>query len=81
MIDIEKAEEQEIKLPTSLDHRKTREFQKNICFMDYTKAFDCVSQQTRKVPEIKIPDYLTCFLRDLYAEQEATVRTGRGKIS
>jgi len=49
--------------------------------MDYTKAFDCVSQQTRKFPEIKIPDYLTCFLRDLYAEQEATVRTGRGTIN
>ena len=43
MIDLENAEELEIKLPISLDHRKMREFQKDICFMDYTKAFDCVS--------------------------------------
>ena len=59
--------------------KKAREFQKNIyfCFIDYTKAFDCVDHN--KLWEvIGIPDHLTCLLRNLYAGQEATVRTGRG---
>ena len=62
-LDLEKAEEPEIKFPT---------FQKNIyfCFIDYAKAFGCV--------EMGIPDHLTCLLRNLYAGQEATVRTGHG---
>ena len=59
---------------------KAREFQKNIyfCFTDYTKAFDCVDHnKLRKIlQEMGIPDYLTCLLSNLYAGQEATVRTG-----
>ena len=60
---------------------KAREFQKNIhfCFIDYAKAFDCVDHNTlwKILKEMGIPD-LTCLLRNLYAGQEATVRTGRG---
>ena len=60
--------------------QKAREFQKNIysCFIDYTKAFDCVdhSKLWKILKEMGIPDHLTCFLRNLYAGQEATVRTG-----
>ena len=57
---------------------KAREFQKNICFIDYAKAFDCMDHnQLRKIlKELGIPDHLTCLLRNLYAGQEATVRTG-----
>ena len=61
---------------------KTREFQKNIyfCFIDYAKAFDCVDHNKLwKIPkEMVLPDPLTCLLRNLYAAQEATVRTGHG---
>ena len=61
---------------------KTRELQKNIyfCFIDYAKAFDCVDHNKlwKILKEMGIPDYLTCFLRKLYAGQEATVRTGHG---
>ena len=61
---------------------KAREFQKIIylCFTDYTKAFDCVDHNKlwKIIQEMGIPDYLTCFLRNLYAGQEATVRTGNG---
>ena len=59
---------------------KAREFQKNIyfCFIDYAKAFDCVNhnQLWKILKEMGIPDHLTCLLRNLYASQEATVRTG-----
>ena len=62
--------------------KKAREFQKNIyfCFIDYTKAFDCVNHKKlwKILKEMGIPDYLTCLLRNLYADQEATVRTGHG---
>ena len=61
--------------------KKAREFQKNIyfCFIDYAKAFDCVDHQLWKIlQEMRIPDHLTCLLRNLYADQEATVRTGHG---
>ena len=61
---------------------KAREFQKNIyfCFIDYTKAFDCVDHNLWKIlQEMGIPDHLTCLLRNLYAGQEATVRTRHGK--
>ena len=58
---------------------KTREFQKNIyfCFIDYIKAFDCVDHNKlwKILKEMAIPDHLTCLLRNLYAGQEATVRT------
>ena len=58
---------------------KAREFQKNIyyCFMDYAKAFDCVDHN-KLWKEMGIPDHRTCLLRNLYAGQEATVRTGHG---
>ena len=59
---------------------KAREFQKNIyfCFIDYAKAFDCVDHNNlwKILQEMAIPDHLTCFLRNLYADQETTVRTG-----
>ena len=61
---------------------KAREFQKNIyfCFIDYAKAFDCVDHDKlwKILKEMGIPDHLTCLLRNLYASQEATVRTGHG---
>ena len=61
---------------------KAREFQKNIsfCFIDYAKAFDCVDHNKlwKILQEMGIPDHLTCLLRNLYAGQEATVRTGHG---
>ena len=80
---LEKAEEPEIKLPTSAESWKKQEiFQKNIyfCFIDYATAFDCVDHnQLRKIlKEMGIPDHLICLLRNLYAGQEATVRTGHG---
>ena len=62
--------------------QKAREFQKNIyfCFVDYAKAFDCVDYNKRWeiLKEMGISDYLTCLLRNLYAGQEATVRSGHG---
>ena len=61
---------------------KAREFQKNIyfCFIDYAKAFDCVDHNKlwKILREMGIPDHLTCLFRNLYAGQEATVRTGHG---
>ena len=61
---------------------KAREFQKNIyfCFIDYAEAYDCVdhSKLWKILKEMGIPDHLTCLLRKLYADQEATLRTGRG---
>ena len=62
--------------------KKAREFQKNFyfCFIDYTKSFDCVDHNKlwKILKEMGIPDHLTCLLRNLYAGQEATVRTGHG---
>ena len=81
---LEKAEEPEIKLPTSIHWiiEKAREFQKNIdfCFIDYAKTFDYVDHNKlwKTVKKMGIPDHLTCPLRNLYAGQEATVRTGHG---
>ena len=61
---------------------KTKEFQKNIylCFIDYAKAFDCVDHNKlwKILKEMGIPDHLTCLFKNLYAGQEATVRTGYG---
>ena len=61
---------------------KAREFQKNIyfCFIDYAKAFDCVDHNKlwKILKKMRIPDHLTCLFRNLYAGQEATVRTGHG---
>ena len=65
-----------------LDHWKSKRFQKNIyfSFIDYAKAFDFVDQNKwgETLQEMGIPDHLTCLLRNLYAGQEATVRTGHG---
>ena len=84
---LEKGEE---KLPTSADQianirwimEKAREFQKNIyfCFIDYAKAFDCMDHNKlwKILKEMEIPDHLTRLLRNLYAGQEATVRTRNG---
>ena len=87
-LDLEKAEEPEIKLPTSVDHRdhriieKAKGFQKTIyfCFTDYLKPFDCVdhSKLWKILKVIGIPDHLTCLLRNLYPGQEGTVRTRHG---
>ena len=79
-LDLEKAEEPEIKLPTSVGSLKKQEFQKNIyfCFIDYAKAFDCVDQNKlwKILKQMEILDHLTCLLRNLYAGQEAMVRIG-----
>ena len=79
-MDLEKAEEPEIKLPTSVGSLKNQEIQENICFIGYTKAFDCVDHNKpwKTLKDMGIPDHLTCLLRKLYAGQEATVRTGHG---
>ena len=79
-LDLEKAEEPEIKLPTPVGSlKKQEEFEKNIyfCFTDYAKVFDCVDNNKlwKILKEMGIPDHLTCLLRNLYAGQEATVRT------
>ena len=80
---LEKAEEPEIKLPTSTGSSKKQESsRKNIyfCFIDYAKAFDCVDHNKlwEILKEMERPDHLTCLLRNLYTGQEATVRTGHG---
>ena len=82
-LDLDKAEEPEIRLPTSFgSSEKSKSFRKNIyfCFIDYAKAFDCAHHTKMwKIPqEMGIPDHLTCLLRNLYTGQEATVRTGHG---
>ena len=78
---LEKAEEPEIKLPTSAGSwKKQKSSRKNIyfCFTDYAKAFDCVDHNKlwKILKEMGIPDHLMCLLRNLYAGQEARVRTG-----
>ena len=80
---LEKAEEPEIKLPTSAGSSKKQESsRKNIyfCFIDYAKNFDCVDHNKlwKILKEMGITDHLTCLLRNLYSSQEATVRTGHG---
>ena len=80
---LQKAEEPEIKLPISAGSLKKQESsRKNIyfCFIDYANAFDCVDHNKlwKILKEMGIPDHLTCLLRNLYADQEATVRTGHG---
>ena len=80
---LEKAEELEIKLPTSAGSLKKQESSRKtsiFCFTDYAKACDCVDHNKlwKILKEMGIPDHLTCLLRNLYAGQEATVRTGHG---
>ena len=82
-LDLEKAEEPEIKWPTSFgSSRKQESSRKNIYFffIDYAKAFDCVDHNKLWIipQEMGTPDHLTCLLRNLYSGQEATVRTGHG---
>ena len=62
--------------------KKAREFQKNICFIDYAKAFDSIDHDKllKILKEMGIPDHPTCLLRNLYAGQEVTVRTRHGTI-
>ena len=76
-LDLQKAEEPEIANIHWITE-KAREFQKNICFIDYAKAFDYVDHNKlwKIIQEMGKPDHLTCLLRNLYARQEATVRTG-----
>ena len=77
---LEKAEEQIANICGIME--KARQFQKNIyfCFIDCAKAFDCVDHKKlcKVLKEMGIQDHLTCLLRNLYADQEATVRTGHG---
>ena len=80
---LEKAEEPEIKLPTSVGPSKKQESPRKkiyFCFIYYTEAFDCVDHHKLENSEkdSEKPDHLTCLLRNLYAGQEATVRTGHG---
>ena len=79
---LENAEESKIKLPISAGPSKKQEFQKIIsfCFIYYAKALDCVDHNKRWkiLKEMEIPDHPTCLLRNLYAGQEATVRTEHG---
>ena len=81
-LDLEKAEEPETKLPTSVGSLKNQEFQKNIYFYftDYAKAFGCVdlNKLWKILKEMGIPNHLTCLLKNLYAGQEARVRTAYG---
>ena len=82
-LDLEKAEKPDIKLPTSIGSwQKQESSRKNIyfCFIDYIKTFDCVDHNKlwKILKEMGIPDHLTCLLRNLYAGQEATIRTGHG---
>ena len=82
-LDLKKAKEPEIKLPTSVELQKKQESSKThlFCFIDYTKAFDCVDHNKlwKILKEMRIPDHLACLLRSLYAAQEATVGTRHGK--
>ena len=77
-----KAEEPDIKLPTSAASSESKIVPENIyfCFIDYAKAFDCVDHNKpwKILKEVGIPDHLTCLLRNQNAGQEATVRTGHG---
>ena len=77
-VDLEKAAEPEIKLPTSVGSQKKQENSRKsiyFCFTDYAKAFDCVNHNKlwKTLKDMGRPDYLICLLRNLYADQEATV--------
>ena len=80
-LDLEKAEEPEIKLPMTIGSQKrAREFQKNtyFCFIDYAKAFDCVDHNKlwKSLRQMGIPDHLTCLSRNLYAGPEQQLELG-----
>ena len=80
---LEKAVEPEVKLPISAGSSKKQESSRKsiyFCFIDFAKAFDCVDHKKlwKILKDLGIPDHLTCLLRNLYADQEATVRSGHG---
>ena len=79
-LDLEKAEEPEIKLPKSTGSSTNQESSRKLYFIDYAKAFGCVDHNKlwKILKEMRIPDHLTCLLRNLYAGQEMTVRTQHG---
>ena len=80
-MDLEKAKEPEIKLPTSVGLSKKQESsRKTTSAFDYAKAFDCVDHNKlwKILKEMGIPDHLTCLLRNLYTDQDAIVRSGHG---
>ena len=81
-LNLEKAEEPDIKLPTSVGSSKKQDSSRKtyFCFIDYTKAFDCLDHNKlwKILQEMGIPDHLTYLLRNLYSGQEAIVRTGHG---
>ena len=82
-LDLEKAEEPEVKLPTSIGSLKKQESSRKktyFCFIDYAKIFNCVDHNKlwKILQVLGMPDHLTCLLRNLYASQVATVRTGHG---
>ena len=83
-LDLEKAEEPEINCHHPLDHQKSKRIPEKhlLLLFDYAKAFDCVDHNKlwNILQEMGIPDHLTCLLRNLYAGQEATVRTGHGTV-
>ena len=83
---LEKAEEPEIKLPTSVGSSKKQENSRKtsyFCFIDYTKAFGSVDHNKlwKKLKEMGVPDHHTCLLRNLYVGQETTFRTRHGTIN
>ena len=85
-LDLEKAEEPEIKLPTSVESLKQQEHSRKsiyLSFIDYAKAFDCVDHNKlwEILQEMGMPDHLTCLLRNLYAGHEAPVRTRHGTMN
>ena len=81
-LDLEKAEEPEIKLPISDVSSKKQESSRKtyFCFIDYAKAFDCVDHHKlwKILKEMGLPDHLACLLSNLYAGKEARIRTGHG---
>ena len=84
-LDLEKAEKSEINLPTSVGLSKKQDISRKIiyfCFIDYAKAFDCVDHNKlwEILKQMGIPDHLTCLLRNLYADQEGTIRTWNRQI-
>ena len=82
--DLEKAKEPEIQLPTSVGSQRKQENSRKIylCFIDYAKAFECVDHNKlwKILKEMGLPDHFTCLMRNLYAGQEATVRTRHGTM-
>ena len=80
-LDLEKAEEPEIKLPTLMDHRESKRVPVEYLLPFYAKTFNSVDHNKlwKILQGMGIPDHFTCLLRNLYAVQEATVRTKHGK--